>query len=80
MFCKLSVLHSNPTQPSDLKVSTCLVPMRQYFTAVNHFGSCDPGRKVYSKPFIWEGEGHTGTRQNICQDFLALSQDSEVCK
>ena len=65
MFCELSVLHSNPTQPSNLEVSTCLVPMRQCFTAVNRFGSRGPRQKVYSEPFVWDtslkydGEGHT---------------------
>ena len=39
MFCELSVLHSNPTQPGDLEVSTCLAPMRQHFTTINCFGS-----------------------------------------
>ena len=78
MFRELSVLHSNTTQPSDLEVSTYLVPMCKYSTAVNCFGSHGPGQKVYSEPFIWDtslksdgedlGEGGTGTRQNVCHD------------
>ena len=76
MFYELSVLHSNP--------------MCQYFTAVNRFKSLGAGRKVYSEPFVWDtslksdgeglGEVRTGTRQNVCQDCLALSQGSEVFK
>ena len=44
VFCELSILQSNPAQSSNF----FLISLRSIF-----FGSRGPGRKVYSRPFVW---------------------------